>query len=119
MPLFEQVLADPAVIAKFKATGSICVGDTPQEFRRFILSETGKVGEDHQGHEPEAGGIQGPTPEALRASPCRGRRRRTGKSRIRGDHAIRAHLFLAFLAGIKLQQLQVEELPASKALHAG
>lgn len=40
----RQVLADPAVIAKFKATGVDLVSDTPQEFQRFILSEKDKWG---------------------------------------------------------------------------
>lgn len=40
----RQVLADPAVIAKFKATGVELVSDTPQEFQRFILSEKEKWG---------------------------------------------------------------------------
>ncbi|HTK01478.1 MAG TPA: tripartite tricarboxylate transporter substrate binding protein [Bordetella sp.] len=40
----RQVLSDPAVIAKFKEVGVDLVGDTPQEFHHFILSEKDKWG---------------------------------------------------------------------------
>jgi tripartite-type tricarboxylate transporter receptor subunit TctC len=40
----RQVLADPAVIARFKEVGVDLVSDTPQEFQRFIQAEVEKWG---------------------------------------------------------------------------
>jgi tripartite-type tricarboxylate transporter receptor subunit TctC len=40
----RQVLAEPAVIAKFKDVGVDLVSDSPQEFQRFIQSEMEKWG---------------------------------------------------------------------------
>ncbi|UHL63783.1 tripartite tricarboxylate transporter substrate binding protein [Paralcaligenes sp. KSB-10] len=40
----RRVLADPAVISRFRAVGVNLVGDSPSEFRRFIQAEVGKWG---------------------------------------------------------------------------